>query len=121
MLISNALKLVVFILGYYAYQTFVVGSVSEDWKGLLNVVLVPFIFGFAAYLFYSGSSLLRIALVALIPLPVLIFTLGMRGGDPVVPGLQYWLIAAIVVCFCVGSMAAIGINRFRNSGYSGAA
>lgn len=109
--ISNALKLVVFIIGYYLYQAFIAGNMPEDWKGLLNVVLVPFIFGFVAYLLYSGSSLVRIVLVALIPLPVLVFTLGMRGGDAVAPSLQYWLIAAIVVCFCVGSFAAIGLNR----------
>lgn len=114
MSIWNALKLVAFILGYYSYQVFIAERLPEDWKGLLNVVLVPFIFGLVAYLIYSGSSLVRVALVALIPLPVLVFTLGMRGGDSVAPGLQYWLIAAIVVCFCVGSFAAIGFNRLAS-------
>lgn len=104
------------IVGYYLFITSYAGAIAEKYPfgGEFNLLIMPFALGFIACYLFSGFSMKRVSLVALVPIISLIPKMT-EGGDPAKPGLEYFVYLIIIVSFCVGAFSEIGVGYLYRS------
>jgi hypothetical protein len=78
------------------------------WGPLLNALVLPFAFGAIAAFLYRGFSILRVILVALIPV-ISLSPILFEDGDPAKPGLEYVFYYGFIIAFSAGGFAEIGV------------
>lgn len=103
--------LVTLIVGYYLFIANYAIAIAEKYPfgGEFNLLIMPFVLGFVACYMFSGFSIKRVSLVALVPIISLIPKMT-EGGDPAKPGLEYFVYLVIIVSFCVGAFSEIGVG-----------
>lgn len=105
----NAIWYLVIAFAWLAYVTFVVPHVPDNLALPLNVGLVPFLIGCAAQFLFRASVLLKLILVATLPLTqVLVF-----GGDPAKPGVEHYVALAVGAVMLLGVLLSFALTRLR--------
>ena len=100
---------VLFFLYYEHVASYWVGKEGVD-PLLVNFVIAPALFGFAALFWLNGTLFEKILFLLLIPIiPCLI--LG-QEEDPAKPGLQWILITSIQLPYWLGGLLAFWGRRF---------
>jgi hypothetical protein len=106
-ILLNAVWYSVLVLVWLGHVTFVVPHVPDSLALLLNIGLVPFLIGCAAQLLLKASLLVKLALVAMLPVvDVLVF-----GGDPAKPGVEIYVALAVGAAMLLGVLLCFAFSR----------
>jgi hypothetical protein len=94
-------------LAWLGHVAFVVPHVPDSLALPLNIGLVPIFIGCAAQLLFRTSLLVKLILVATLPvLHVLVF-----GGDPAKPGVEHYVALAVGAVMLLGVLLCFALSK----------
>ena len=94
----NAVSLLLLAAASVAYLILVAGYVPDKYALLINVMLVPLLFGIAGFFLLKGGLLIKLILLAALPLVHVVYF----GADSTKPGLENMI--------AVGEFIFIGVG-----------
>jgi hypothetical protein len=106
-ILVNAVWYLVIAFVWLGHVTFVVPHVPDNLALPLNIGLVPFLIGCAAQLLFRASLLVKLILVATLPVVhVLVF-----GGDPAKPGVEHYVALAVGAVMLTGMLLGFALSK----------
>ena len=102
------LVIAVVSLGYLRYIAPIVPDVGAF---IINILVVPFIFGWSAFFLLRGPIFFKAVLLLIVPiLHVVVF-----GGDPAKPGLEYEVAAVEYVLMLLGLVVGVIVHKVASN------
>lgn len=109
--IPNYIRFIIFLSAYFLYVKYYSLHVTESWAsgGDIDLILIPFIFGFSMYSMLRDDDIIRLIYLFFVPVIVQLALIG--EGDPSKPGIEYYFVIYITINFTVGGVSAMAISK----------
>lgn len=104
----NVVSLLLLAAASVAYLILVAGYVPDKHALLINFMLVPLLFGIAGFFLLKGGLLIKLILLAVLPLVHVIYF----GSDSTKPGLENMIAVGEFIFICIGMSLGVFANKY---------